>query len=188
MVPNQIESDIGYVKDLVKRSDSQPTPASVYFLWAALVLVGFSLVDLAPRAVGIFWMIAGPLGGIASGILGHRAGLRRGEMQREIGIRHALHWGGMLVLVALAVLLPVTGHIPAPELGRVILLIVAFGWWTAGVHFDRVFLAMGGLMMLGFIGTLFLPQYAWTALGVLIAVSLVIVALKRGRAHAPQGS
>ena len=109
-------------------------------------------------------------------------------MQREIGIRPALHWGGMLVFVALAVLLPVTGRIPPPELGRVILLIVAFGWWTAGVHFDRVFLGMGGLMMLGFIGTLLLPQYAWIALGVLIAVSLVIVALKRGRAHARQGS
>ena len=188
MVPNQIESDLGYVKDLVKRSDSQPTPASVYLLWAALVLVGFTLVDLAPRTVGVFWMIAGPLGGIASGILAHRAGLHRGQTQREIGIRHALHWGGMLVLVALAVLLPVTGRIPPDEVGRVILLIVAFGWWTAGVHFDRVFLGMGGLMMLGFVGTLLLPQYAWTALGVLIAVALVIVALKRGRAHATQGS
>ena len=145
MVSKQIETDLGYVKDLVRRSDREPTPASVYLLWAAIVLVGFALVDLASgRAVGFFWMIAGPLGGIVSGLLGRRGGLRSGQIQREIGIRHALHWGGMLVLTALAVLLAVTGHIPRDEMGRVILLIVAFGWWSAGVHFDRVFLWLGG--------------------------------------------
>jgi hypothetical protein len=75
--------------------------SSFCLLWAAIVLVGFALVDLASgRAVGFFWMIAGPL-------------------------------GGMLVLTALAVLLAVTEHIPRDETGRVILLIVAFGWWSA---------------------------------------------------------
>lgn len=186
MISKQIESDLGYVKDLVRRSDREPTPASIYLLWAAIVLVGFAMVDLAPRWVGFFWMIAGPLGGIASGLLGRRGGLRSGQIQREIGIRHALHWGGMLVLTALAVLLALTGHIPRDEMGRVILLIVAFGWWSAGVHFDRVFLWLGGLMMLGFGGTLLFERYAWTALGLLIAVALVIVALHRGRRHATQ--
>lgn len=186
MISKQIESDLGYVKDLVRRSDREPTPASIYLLWAAIVLVGFAMVDLAPRWVGFFWMIAGPLGGIASGLLARRGGLRSGQIQREIGIRHALHWGGMLVLTALAVLLALTGHIPGDEVGRVILLIVAFGWWSAGVHFDRVFLWLGGLMMLGFGGTLLFERYAWTALGLLIAVALVIVALHRGRRHATQ--
>jgi uncharacterized membrane protein len=167
MISKQVETDLGYVKDLVRRSDREPTPASIYLLWAAIVLVGFALVDLASgRAVGFFWMIAGPLGGIVSGLLGRRAGLRSGQIQREVGIRHALHWGGMLVLTALAVLLAVTEHIPRDETGRVILLIVAFGWWSA----------------------LFFERYVWTALGLLIAVALVIVALHRGRRHATQES
>jgi hypothetical protein len=188
MVPNQIESDIGYIKDLVRRSDREPTPASIYLLWAVVVLVGFALVDLAPRQVGVYWMIAGPLGGIISGLLGWRAGLRRGQIQREVGIRHALHWGGLLILAGLAALLPATGRVAPPEISRIILLIVTFGWWTAGVHFDRVFLWLGGLMMLGFVGTVFLTRWAWTGLGVLIAIALVVVALRGGRRHAAQGS
>ena len=59
MAPNQIESDIGYLKDLVRKADRVPTPASIYLLWALVVLVGFALVDFAPREVGVYWMIAG---------------------------------------------------------------------------------------------------------------------------------
>ncbi len=188
MVPKQTEADIGYIKDLVRKADREPTPASLYYLWAAIVLVGYSLVDFAPRYVGFFWMLAGPLGGIASGILAYRADLHRGQLSREIGIRHALHWGGMLVLTALAVLLPATHRIPGEETGTVIQLIVTLGWWTAGVHFDRVFLWIGGLMMLGFVGIIFLPSYAWTALGVLMAIALTIVALRGGRRHASKTS
>ena len=73
-------------------------------------------------------------------------------------------------------------------MGRVILLIVTFGWWSAGVHFDRVFLWMGGLMMLGFVGTVLISRYAWTALGLLLAIALLIVALRGGRRHVRQAS
>ncbi len=188
MVPNEIGSDLGYVRDIVRKSDRRPTPAPVYLLWAVLVLIGFSLVDFAPQWVGYFWMVAAPLGGIASGLLGHRAGMIKGQIRREVGIRHALHWGGMFIIVALAVVLAVTGHIPGIELGRVILLIVAFGWWVAGVHFDRIFLFLGGMMMVGFVGTLIFPYYAWTTLGVLMAISLTIAAFRGGRQHASQAA
>lgn len=189
MATNQIESDLGYVRDLVKRSERRPTPTVIYLLWAAIILVGFALVDLAPgKTIGIFWMIAAPAGSIISALLGHRAGKSRGQIDRRVGIRHALHWSGMLIAIALAILLPATGSIPGSEIARVILLIVAFGWWTAGVHFDRVFMWLGGVMMVGFIGTFVLSRYAWTALGLLLAVALIIVALRRGRGHVPQES
>ena len=188
MVPNQVESDFGYVKDLVRKADREPIPKSIYMLWGLVVLVGFALVDFAPQRVGIFWMIAGPLGGILSGVLSRRSGLSRGQLQREVGIRHALHWGGMLVLTGLAVLLPATGRIPPAEISRVILLVVALGWWTAGVHFDRTFLWLGGLMMVGFVGTVLIDQYAWTALGVLMAIVLVTIALRGGRRNATETS
>jgi len=181
MMVNEVESDIGYIRDLVKKSERQPTPAPIYLLWAGIVLFGFAMVDFYPHLTGYYWMIMGPLGGIVSGFLGRRAGEQQGQLNREIGIRHALHWSGMLVLTGFAVALAVRGQIPYEELGRVILLIVTFGWWTAGVHFDRVFLWLGGLMALGFVATFFFTMYVWTTLGVALAVALTGIALRKGQ-------
>ena len=180
MAHHDAGSDLGYVRDLVEKSDRRPTPSAVFLLWAAIILVGFALVDLARSWVGYFWMLAAPLGTLASALLAHRAGKSRGQLRRETSVRHALHWCGMLVVIALAVTLVVRGHVPRAELGRVILLIVALGWWTAGVHFDRTFLLFGGIMMLGLVGTLVFPLYAWTTLGVLLSAGLTIAAFRRG--------
>ncbi len=186
MTSSKIESDIEYVKDLVSKSDDLPSPSSIYVLWAVLITIGFSMVDFAPRWVGFFWMIAGPAGGLLSGYLGCKAGAKKGQMNREIGIKHALHWSGMLVFIFLAVLLGIMGIVHGVVISQIILLIVALGWWTAGVHFDRNFLWLGGMMALGFLGTLFLDKYAWTAMGILLGLTLIIIAMRKGRENASQ--
>jgi hypothetical protein len=58
----QLRRDIGYVRDVVDRSEKRGGPAAIYLFWAAVVLVGFPLGDFAPQHTGTFWMIAGPLG------------------------------------------------------------------------------------------------------------------------------
>ncbi|MCD4709161.1 MAG: hypothetical protein K8S62_15670 [Candidatus Sabulitectum sp.] len=181
MTNSKIESDIGYVKDLVIKSDNSTSPASIYILWAAILMVGFSLIDFAPRWVGLFWMIAGPAGGMLSGFLGYKTGANKGQMDREIGIKHALHWSGMLVIIALAILLSARGIIHGVLISQVILLIVALGWWTAGVHFDRIFLWLGGIMVLGFLGTLFMDRYVWTTMGILLGTVLIVTAIRQGK-------
>jgi hypothetical protein len=183
---NTVESDIRYVRGLVDRDGNRAFPGSIYVLWAMLVLAGFSLVDFAPRQTGLFWMIAGPGGGILSGILGRRAGVRMGQLDREEGVRHILHWSGMLLVIVLAVMLAVRGLVQGYVLSQVILLVVSLGWWTAGVHFDRHFLLLGGVMMAGFVGTLFAVPYAWTATGALTSAVLLGIALRRGRGHAAE--
>ena len=181
MTNNKIESDIGYVKDLVAKSDNPASPASIYVIWAVILMVGFSLIDLAPRWVGLFWMIAGPAGGMLSGFLGYKAGANKGQMDREVGIKHTLHWSGMMVIVFLAILLGLKGLVHGVVNSQVILLVVALGWWTAGVHFDRIFLWLGGIMVLGFLGTLFMDSYAWTAMGVLLGTVLIVAAIRQGK-------
>jgi hypothetical protein len=187
MTSDKIQSDLGYLKNLVKRADRSPFPGSIYYLWAIVVAAGFSMVDFLPHWVGFYWMLAGPAGGLMSWFLGRRAGIRSGQMDREAGIKHALHWGGMLVLTLLAVLLAVRGVIQGAVLSQVILLVITMGWWTAGVHFDRNFLWLGGVMMAGFIGTLFFSRFAWTAMGILIAVVLFGIAIHKGRNNAKHG-
>ncbi len=186
MSKDSIQSDLGYVRGLVEASDKDQFTRAIYLLWAFIVLVGFSLVDFAPRVVGFYWMVAGPLGGIVSGILGGRHSRNQGQIRSDTGIRHILHWSGMLVLTGLASLLAVRGEVDAPALSKIILLIVTFGWWTAGVHFDRNFLLLGAVMAAGFVAILFIPHYAWTALGLLIAIVLSIIALKRGESNATE--
>ena len=179
-----VESNLRYVKDLVEKAGQSGFPVSICLLWALIVPVGFGLVDFAPRTTGWFWMIAGPLGGILSGLLGRRAGLRIGQMDREEGVMHILHWGGMLAVILLSVALAVLGHVEGPVLGSIILLVVAMGWWTAGVHFDRSFLLPGGFMMAGFLAVMARMQYAWTCTGVLISVTLLYIAFRKGRRDA----
>jgi len=181
MTNTEIKADIGYVKELVSKAKTPSPPASVYALWAVLVAVGFSLVDFAPRWVGFFWMIVGPAGGLLSGYLGSRCGVKRGQIDREIGVQHALHWSGMLVVTGLAVMLAVKGLVTGAVLSQIILLIIALGWWSAGVMFDKAFLYLGGIMMLGFIATLFISKYAWTGMGILMMIALFMLALKKGK-------
>jgi hypothetical protein len=87
MTAETLESDIRYVRALVMKSGSESLPRSFFIVWAVIVLLGFSIIDFAPRWTGLFWMIAGPGGGILSAMLGHRAGVRIGQLNRETGVR-----------------------------------------------------------------------------------------------------
>lgn len=186
MTNSQIESDIGYVKDLVAKSDRSNSPASFYFIWGVILMAGFSLNDFAPGLVGLFWMIAGLGGGLLSAFLGYRAEVNKGQMDRNLGIKHALHWSGMAIVVLLVFLLASRGFVRGAVIGQIILLVVALGWWTAGIHLDRIFLWLGGIMALGFLGTLFMDRYAWTTMGILLGLVLIVTAMRQGKNNARQ--
>ena len=66
-----------------------------------------------------------------------------------------LHWGGMLAATFLTVLMPINGLLPPDALGPAILLILALGYFEAGVHLDRPFLWVGLLMACGYVFVLF---------------------------------
>jgi len=55
---DRLEKDLGFLRRAVDGAASH-APASIYFLWAVLVLAGFVLVDLNENRVGQYWMIAG---------------------------------------------------------------------------------------------------------------------------------
>ncbi|OPX32330.1 MAG: hypothetical protein B1H09_00655 [Gemmatimonadaceae bacterium 4484_173] len=184
MTSEKIEEDLGYVKSLVDKSERIMNPPSVFILWAAIIAVGFSLVDFAPKYVGFFWMIASPLGGLLSGFLGRKTGRARGQLDAGTGKKHAIYWSGLLTITILAVLLGIRGFIHGAVISQVILLVVAMGWWGAGVLFDRYFLYLAGIMMAGFTAALFLDRYVWTAMGMLLAITLTAVAVHKGKKNA----
>lgn len=184
---NRIENDIRYVRGLVSESDRGASPTAIYLMWAAIVLVGFPLADFSPRYVGLFWMIAGPAGAVASLLLGWRHSVRMGQVRHDVGIRHALHWVGLLVAAFLVVPLGATDTIAWSVVHRVILLVLAFGYYLAGVHLDRPLLWVGLLMIAAYVALFFIEAYKWTIVGAAVAVALAAAGLA-GRKQRVKGT
>jgi hypothetical protein len=139
-------------------------------------------VDFYETWVPVYWSIAGPAGFVASAVLGWRHARRRGQVTAAVGRRYMLHWGGMLAATFLTVLMPINRLLPPDALGPAILLILALGYFEAGVHLDRPFLWVGLLMACGYVFVLFVGAYAWTIVGLVVAIALSTAGL-RGRLH-----
>jgi len=89
----------------------------------------------------------------------------------------------MLTAIFLAVLMPINGLLQWDGLSPAILLILALGYFQAGVHFDRALLWIGLLMGAGYLFVMFVSAYAWTVVGLVLAVALTIAGLRGGRPH-----
>lgn len=173
----QEKSDLGYVREVVRTSEQGPSVPAISFLWAGICLVGFSLIDFAPRHVGLYWSIAAPVGFLTSGFLGWRHSRRQGQMRRDLGIRYGLHMFGMMAVIFLASILGMTGAVAWQELSKLILLIIGLAYFLAGLHLERPLLWIGILMMAGYLALFVIPAYGWTLIGVLVAVALVSTGL-----------
>jgi len=170
----RVEEDLEYVRDVVGRGEGFGAPQSIWFLLAAIVLVGCTLVDVAPRHVPAFWMLAAPVGFIASMWLGWRSARSAGiESRRDVNT-HLFHWGGMLLAIFLLVPLAATGPLSGPAMGQAALVLVALGYFLAGIHIAKPFIWIAPLVVVGYALTFVLDAWAWTITGALMAVGLVV--------------
>ncbi len=180
----QAQQDLRFVKEAVARRERTARPIAVYWVWAVYVLIGYTMIDFAPRWSGWFFMIGGIAGGMISGMLGRRMQRQLGEVDRQDAHRTTLHFmGGILLAVifsfALAVLSP---PLRSPLIGQVLVVMIGLVYFLAGVHFDRNFLWLGPLVMAGGVLVGLVPRYGWTALGIVIALGLVVPTLLPTRA------
>jgi hypothetical protein len=176
----QLQEDLRFVREAVARREAAVRrPVAIYWVWAVYVLVGYSMIDLAPRYCGWFFMIGGVVGGILSAVLGRRAQRRTGEQDREMGRRAMLHWlVGILLAVAgtfgLAAVIPA---LRGSAGSQVLVVMIGIVYFLAGVHFDRNFLWLGPVLIAGGILVGLIPRYGWTGLGVVIALGLIVPTL-----------
>ena len=171
---NEAKESLDYVRDVVQRSQGASHPASIYYLWALVCLVGFPLSDLAPRAVGTYWMIAAPVGFVLSAILGWRHALRVGQVSQREGIFTAYHWLATLVVAGMASLLVIQGLVGGETLGMIILLVLTMSYFSAGLYQARPLLYAAALLGLSFLAVVFIEQWAWTVAGVAVALGLFL--------------
>lgn len=171
----RLQRDLDYVASTVRRRDRYHGVPSIYFLWAAIIAVGFALPDFAPRHAAAFWLVAGIGGGLLSWWLGARAGRRQGVNDVALGRRMGMHW---LVAGAgfLLCWLPVLGQgVPMSSVAGNFMLVAGLAYAFAGVHLLRPLL-WSGLVMLAAYAVLALRPlpYTWTFSGAAIAVSLLV--------------
>ncbi len=176
----QVHDDLDYVRTVLKRAeDTAGNPATIYFLWAAITFFGFAIIDVAPEKTGLYWVIAGPLGGVLSGILGHRAGRATGQQSQREGRIQAMHWSGLLAAAFLLVPLAITHVIAIQDFPRLVLLIVALSYYTAGVHTDRRLVPVSFVLAGCYLLTVFVRDlpYLWTVTAAILATSLTVAGL-----------
>lgn len=181
------EEDLGYVRDVVTRAERGCFPRRIWYLWAGLVLVGFTLADLAPERVGLYWLVAGPAGFLASAWLGRRSARAAGVESRREAAGHLLHWGGMLAAIFLLVPLAATGPLAGEAMGQAVLVVVALGYFLAGVHLHRPLAWVSVLVVAGYGLTFLLDAWAWTIAGALVALGMIVAAGARGGGSAATG-
>lgn len=180
-----IQGDLQYVREVLDRAEGRRTPSGIYYVWALITLIGFPLTDFASgQVVGIFWMIAAPVGFILSGLIGWRFSMTLGQVDMKEAQLYWLHWLATLVAMALVSLLVINGIVERQAIGQIILLILALSYFTAGLYQDRPLLWLGLIMCAAYIILAFVTGYVWTIFGVVLAGCLAAsgwIGGRRGR-------
>jgi hypothetical protein len=171
---DNLKDDLAFVRAAIDRGRDDRGTAPSYFLWAAIIGVGFALADFAPRLAWPFWLVAGIGGGIASVWLGHRHGAQRGVQDPAVGRRHGAHW----LLTGVAIAVPMTaiwlGRVPAPVAAPMVLATVGLGYSLAGIHLHPPLRWAGYALLAGAVVLLWPIPYAWTATGLTVALALAL--------------
>lgn len=177
---NKLQSDLDYISSAVRADATAGGIPALYFLWAALIAVGFSLPDFAPQLAGIYWLFAGIGGGLFSWWLGARQSRRDGINNARLGKRYGLHWALASAAFLLCFLPLMLGRV-SPEMGGAnFLLVTGIAYGLAGVHLERPLLWCGMLMLAAYgVMVALMPPYTWTITGITVGIALCWAGLSR---------
>lgn len=175
--PTTAAADLAFVAAAIRRREVDVTPLPIALFWAIYTVVGFTLVDFLPRYCGLWFGPAGIFGAIFSAWVGHRYAKSGGVISNTDGTRQMLHWGSILLGIFAAIGIVRGSNLPMLVASQITVLTVGLIYFLAGVHFDRRYLPLGLILVIGSVVTGFVDKYAWTGLGVLVAVGLVLLAV-----------
>ncbi|MEO7648206.1 MAG: hypothetical protein ABIV11_08235 [Gemmatimonadaceae bacterium] len=125
-------------------------------------------------------MVASPIGFGLSVWLGSRQARTVGQESAREGRQQLLHWGALLAAIFLLAPLLMKGTLAGETIAQVILLMVSLGYFLAGVHLVPALRWAALATAIGYVVTVTIDAFAWTALGVLFAVGLGISARVAG--------
>jgi hypothetical protein len=168
-----IHQDLAFIKQAVEKNRPRMDSLAIWMLWAAVVGVGFALMDFAPQATAWYWLIAGPVAGIVTWLHGRAVFRARGE-RRAGGATMLLHW---LAMGAAQSMLFALGTLKPDGEATASIVVVALAYFYYGLYRARPFIAFAILLLLGAVALRYIHDYAWTGLGALMAAAFLATAI-----------
>jgi 1,4-dihydroxy-2-naphthoate octaprenyltransferase len=181
---DQIREDLSFVRAAVTRRDGEPPRFSTqYYIWAVYVLVGYCLLDINTHWANWFFLLAWFPTGAACGVARHFWGRKHGEIDAVIDRKMRRHfmYGGLLAVASVIGLACFVPGFRGPITGQVSVILFGIIYFLAGVHFDRSFLWLGPVLVVGGIVVGAIPHCGWSVLGIIIAVGLCSAAVINAR-------
>jgi hypothetical protein len=171
---NQLQQDLHYVREVVDRADRSPHGrVAIYWIWALYVLIGYPLMDFAPRYAGPFFAL-GIIVGVAATLFLKRRYKNLAGVRPKRDRSNLFWWGGLALIIlcsiGISIVIP---HMTAKASGQITVILVGLFYFLAGVHYDRNFLWLGPFLCVAGVLVGFVPHYGWTALGIVFALGLV---------------
>jgi hypothetical protein len=172
-----LSEDLAYVAAALRRNEVDVTPLPIALYWAIYTAVGFALIDLVPEYCGAWFAVFGIAGGLFSAWMGKVYQHRSGVFDSSKGTVYVLHWGSILIGAVAIGGIMVARRLDPMIAAQAMVLLVGIVYFLAGAHFDRRYLPLGVVLVVGSVVTGFVSQGAWTVLGLLVAVGLVLLAV-----------
>lgn len=174
-----LAQDLAYIRGAVARRDRhRPNLTAMYIAWALYVLIGYVLLDVRPAWAGLFFAVAWIPAAAVSVIVQRRRRAAGEIMDVGAGRLAALHWGvGITLAILSAIAFCVVTGVNGVASGQAVVVMIGLVYFLGGVHFDRRFLVLGPVMIVGGLLVGFIPHYPWTILGLVIAAGLVVPSL-----------
>ncbi len=139
-----------------------------------LTLLGVAFTSLLKEPIMVYWEILAPVIGLVC--VSSRWSTTEGRTARiQLITTQALHWAAFLLVMNL-ILLPSVGEIlNANATGLSVLMLLALGTFTAGVH-----ILSWQICLLGIIMAFCVPAAAWIEASALIVVLILVAVLAIG--------
>ncbi|MGH8590571.1 MAG: hypothetical protein ACREXX_14920 [Gammaproteobacteria bacterium] len=145
-----------------------------------LAFVGVAITYVNKDLSYLYWLTMVPVFGTLCFVAQWSRNRATEVKWSRLFLTELLHWGGLLLAVALTYTLLSAGKIPRDTTGMVILLLFALVTFLYGVHLDRRFLGVGIFLGLSYVVMTYLAAYIWVVLVIAaLAVSAAIFLVKR---------
>jgi hypothetical protein len=151
----------------------------VIIVLIALSIIGIGITDFPPADSYKYWVAMVPIFCGACLILEWSRVRGKGYKWTTILRTQLLHWVGLLVAVRLVFEMMHKGRLDNENTGLVILLLLAFSIFIAGIHLGWRLCLVGGFLGAALVAATYLEEYVWMLVIIALVILAVVFLLKR---------